>query len=696
MKRFLALALASMFALIPVAGCGHGAGNGGDDDDTMGDGGIPPGCGDGMINGAEECDDGNTMDGDGCSHACMLENGHTASCGDGILEVGEGCDDGNMVSGDGCSSVCQSESAGLPCTPHTFRCGPSGDVEVCNNAGTAWQYVSSCSTGCNAGACTDPTCQAGTKRCHGEVVETCNAGGTGWDAGEDCSATYCASGTCALPGLDVGTNSTYEGEVIVAGNFTVDANSTLTSSTGDLTIIADNITVAAGSAIAIAPKGVDPRGATCYNYPYTQIYTANYGGVPTGQSGYYYAPVYGGDFDAAAEQGSPGAAGNTYFCNNPTGTPVTHGGGRLRLIAKHDVTIAGQLLAAGENGTSISGGSGGGIQIAGDTIEITGSISTAGGTYSTTPAGLGRVRLLYGKTLTTTGTVIGKLTTGRRPPIDLTSPTQPDPTLVYNDDFTTLSIAHERAFDDAQGYIHVISQTEYQPPQPADGVFSATESFDVVAKAFFPGDNWVHLASIDADSALSPVESRFHVKINATAPTASSTSHTSPTVWYPNSNPYFAWTLPTPDASVKRVHYVFDHFGDTLPKVADTALATSQKQLLVSNVADGIWVLHVIAEDTQGHLTKKAAHVVVRIGADPGTGTVFGSVFDNANHPVPNAIVRVNRGLFTATTNAQGSYTITGVAAGTWEISVLDQNTGPQTLTVTANNQASANFTVLP
>src|ERR1700759_3990174 len=115
-----------MFALVP--GCGHNANNGGDDD-TMGDGGIPPGCGDGMISGSEQCDDGNTVDGDGCSHACMLEPGHTPSCGDGILEAGEGCDDGNTVSGDGCSSVCQSESAGLPCTPHTFRCGPSGDVE---------------------------------------------------------------------------------------------------------------------------------------------------------------------------------------------------------------------------------------------------------------------------------------------------------------------------------------------------------------------------------------------------------------------------------------------------------------------------------------------------------------------------------------------------------------------------------------
>jgi len=693
MKRSLVLAL---FSVLTLGGCGHSAGNTGDDD-GMGDGGIPANCGNGMIDGSEQCDDGNTQDGDGCSHACMLEGDHTPSCGDGILEAGEGCDDGNTTSGDGCSSVCQSESVGLPCTPHTFRCGASGDVEVCNNAGTAWQYVSTCSAGCNGGACTDPTCQAGTKRCHGEVVETCNASGTGWDVGEDCSATYCASGTCALPGLEVGSNSTYEGTVIVAGNFTVDANSTLTSSTGDLTIIADNITVAAGAAIAVAPTGLNPRGATCYNYPYTPYYTANYGGVPTGQSGYYYAPAFGGDFDGAVEQGSPGAAQNSYYCGQPaTATPVWHGGGRLRLVAKHDVTIAGQLLAAGENGTSISGGSGGGIQIAGDTIEITGSISTAGGTYGSTPAGLGRVRLLYGKTLTNTGTVIGKLTTGRRPPIDLTSPTQPDPTLVYNDGFTTLSIAHERAFDTAQGYLHSVDTTEYAPPTPASGTFSATESFDVMASRFVAGDNWVHIASIDADSALSPVESRFHVEINATPPSASSTSHTSPTVWYPNPNPYFAWTLPTDDRSVKRVHYVFDHFGDTVPTLASTALATSQKQLLVSNVADGIWVLHVVAEDTQGHLTKKAAHVVVRVGADPGTGTVFGSVFDSSNHPVANAAVRVNRGLFTATTNAQGSYTVSGVAAGTWEISVQGYNAAPQMLTVTAGNQASANFTVMP
>ena len=688
MKRFFVLA-------VLVIGCAHNSGNNGGDDDGSD---VPPGCGDGMIGGSEQCDDGNNVDGDGCSHDCMLDNGHAPMCGDGILEAGEGCDDGNTVGDDGCSAVCQSESAGLPCTPHTFRCGPSGDVEVCNNAGTAWQYVSTCSTGCNGGACTDPTCQAGTKRCHGETVETCNAGGTGWDAGETCT-TYCASGQCALDGLNVNTNSNYDGQVIVAGDLVISGNSTLTSSGGDLTIIADNIRVEAGSAIAAAPTGVDVRSSSCQGpYPYYYTYAANYGQT----TGSYIQPAWGGELDAAADRGSIGGAGGQFGCSLPanyTASP-THGGGRIRLIAKHDIKIAGQLLASGENAkaTERSGGSGGGIQIAADTIEITGSISTAGGTYSTTPAGNGRVRLLYGSTLTNTGTIIGTVTQGRRPPIDLTSPTQPDQTLVYNDSFTKLTITHERAFDTAQGYLHTVNATEHLPPAAAQGTFASTESFDVDAAAFVPGANWVHIAAIDANSSLGTVESRYAVTINATAPSLSSTSHVSPTTWYDNPNPYFAWTNPQAldDKNFKRFHYVLDHFGDTIPTVADTSLATAQKQLLVSNLAAGIWVLHVITEDTMGHLTKKAAHVIVRVGTDPGSGTVFGSVFDESNHPVSGATVRVNRGLFTATTNAQGSYTVTGVASGTWEISVVypDHNATAQMLSVATGQMSSANFTL--
>ena len=68
-------------------------------------------CGDGTVNivASETCDDGNDSSEDGCSALCQLE-----TCGDGVvqLSLGESCDDGNHVTGDGCSFQCQSEFCG--------------------------------------------------------------------------------------------------------------------------------------------------------------------------------------------------------------------------------------------------------------------------------------------------------------------------------------------------------------------------------------------------------------------------------------------------------------------------------------------------------------------------------------------------------------------------------------------------------
>jgi cysteine-rich repeat protein len=36
---------------------------------------VPPGCGNGRREASEECDDGNTVSGDGCSASCTLEDG---------------------------------------------------------------------------------------------------------------------------------------------------------------------------------------------------------------------------------------------------------------------------------------------------------------------------------------------------------------------------------------------------------------------------------------------------------------------------------------------------------------------------------------------------------------------------------------------------------------------------------------------
>ncbi|MBI5486339.1 MAG: DUF4215 domain-containing protein [Deltaproteobacteria bacterium] len=55
----------------------------------------------------EECDDGDTTGGDGCSAVCRRE-----ICGNGVLDVAEACDDGNTAALDGCSATCALETCG--------------------------------------------------------------------------------------------------------------------------------------------------------------------------------------------------------------------------------------------------------------------------------------------------------------------------------------------------------------------------------------------------------------------------------------------------------------------------------------------------------------------------------------------------------------------------------------------------------
>jgi len=70
-----------------------------------------PTCGDGIAQGpTEQCDDGNVLDGDGCSSTCSIEVPLPVVCGNGIAQgPTEQCDDGNVGDGDGCSATCTIE-----------------------------------------------------------------------------------------------------------------------------------------------------------------------------------------------------------------------------------------------------------------------------------------------------------------------------------------------------------------------------------------------------------------------------------------------------------------------------------------------------------------------------------------------------------------------------------------------------------
>ena len=89
-------------------------------------------CGNGVLVVGEQCDDGGTVNGDGCSSTCRVEWGYSSCgpdalpscgtvCGDGIKVSSESCDDGNTLNGDGCSASCEIESS------LTFNCAMQND-----------------------------------------------------------------------------------------------------------------------------------------------------------------------------------------------------------------------------------------------------------------------------------------------------------------------------------------------------------------------------------------------------------------------------------------------------------------------------------------------------------------------------------------------------------------------------------------
>lgn len=67
-------------------------------------------CGDLIVNPGEECDDGNTVDGDGCDSNCTF-----SGCGNGILTGAEQCDDGNLDDTDCCRANCLLAADGASC-----------------------------------------------------------------------------------------------------------------------------------------------------------------------------------------------------------------------------------------------------------------------------------------------------------------------------------------------------------------------------------------------------------------------------------------------------------------------------------------------------------------------------------------------------------------------------------------------------
>ena len=108
-------------------------------------------CGDGAIEGDEECDDGNIISGDGCSASCLTEIYNISMCGDGVKFPGrEQCDDGNSNNSDYCLSSCKLAS----CGDGYVHINPFGDERVFEECGEP--DLEECSDGYE---CSDCKCE---------------------------------------------------------------------------------------------------------------------------------------------------------------------------------------------------------------------------------------------------------------------------------------------------------------------------------------------------------------------------------------------------------------------------------------------------------------------------------------------------------------------------------------------------------
>ncbi len=216
-------------------------------------------CGNGVLEGAEQCDDGNTANGDCCDSACNYEAVGTScddgdactatdSCdGAGICNAGGplSCDDGNGCTDDSCDP-----GSGCVFTDNTVACD---DGSACTTGDV-------CSGGvCVAGAplnvddgnvCTDDSCNPATGAVHTENAASCD------DSDACTTADTCFAGVCVGGSpLNVDDGNVCTDDSCDPATGAVHANNTASCDDGSVCTTSDSC--AGGACVGSAPLNVD-------------------------------------------------------------------------------------------------------------------------------------------------------------------------------------------------------------------------------------------------------------------------------------------------------------------------------------------------------------------------------------------------------------------------------------------------------
>lgn len=156
-------------------------------------------CGDGWLGPGELCDDGNLIAHDQCTNDCL-----PAACGDGVLHDGEVCDDANLVDGDACTNACLPAACGDGILWRGNEQCDDGN-ESSNDDCTSACLLASCGDGIvNGGEPCDDANATTTDACIDCVAATCGDGHR-WAGMEACEGMDLGGATCASQGFIGGT-----------------------------------------------------------------------------------------------------------------------------------------------------------------------------------------------------------------------------------------------------------------------------------------------------------------------------------------------------------------------------------------------------------------------------------------------------------------------------------------------------------
>jgi cysteine-rich repeat protein len=138
-------------------------------------------CGDGFVfESIEECDDGNASNTDACLDTCV-----EASCGDGFVGPGEGCDDGDDDNTDACTNDCRSAQCGDGIAQSGEACDDGNDDNTDDCLNTC--VKASCGDGfVGPGEACDDGNMADTDACLGDCTEARCGDGFVWSGMEEC------------------------------------------------------------------------------------------------------------------------------------------------------------------------------------------------------------------------------------------------------------------------------------------------------------------------------------------------------------------------------------------------------------------------------------------------------------------------------------------------------------------------------